>query len=961
VSKTVSVYPDIQAGFAPSFTEGCHPLNVVFADESDGSSTYLWDFGDGSASGLQNPQHTFTNTGTVDSVYTVVLVSTASNNACRDTFSVDITVHPYIFANFTITNTLGCNPLDVVIENSSVYAEFYRWDFGDGYDTITYNTDAIVHRFYNADFSDQQDYEITLIAESYSGCNDESRRTITVEPDIIAGFNPSQTEGCNPMPVNFTNISNGAAYYLWDFGNGTTSQITSPSHTFSNIGSSDTTYRVWLYTTASNNVCLDSVYTDILVHPYIKADFTVEENIQCTPSVVHFNNASVGGQTFYWDFDDGSDTTTTEMNFVAHIFNNSSFVDIGVLQVTLTAENAAGCTSQSTRIVEIYPDIEALFTSSINEGCHPLNVNFDNLSNGGYIFSWDFGDGASEDVTSPDHIFTNFTDDPVTRQVHLTATSQYNCTSEITADITIHPKPTARFEANNIIGCPPLDVPIINASINADQYSWIFGDGDIQDTTSNDPINHIYENLGDETATYDLKLITSSDFGCVDSIQQRILVYPYAVAAYSSDSAGCSPLTVLFENESLRGNSYLWDFGDGVLSTMTYPTHIFTNDGITDSVFNVELTAISRFGCTDTVIQQITVFPFPTPEFTYSPVYQYYPDATVSLVNATNDGSWDYLWEFGDGMESDLEDPGTYTYNHWGTYNIVLNVSNDHCAQSVTHWVRIFAPMPIADFEADVYVGCVPLAISFQNNSIYGETYYWDFDDGETSAEFEPQHTYTVPGLYQVRLIVSAEGGQDFAFREVDAYRLPEVYFTVEPDSVMLPDEIVKGFNFSKYADRYLWDFGDGTTYTIEDPVHLYTELGVYDVSLQVWTDHECTASMTIPEAVRVIGKGIIRFPNAFAPNLDGPADGWYDETDKSNRIFFPMREGVTQYELLIYTRWGELIFESHDVNYGWNGYYKGELCPQAVYVWQVRGRFTTGRTFKLAGDVTLLHYPIPR
>jgi len=269
--------------------------------------------------------------------------------------------------------------------------------------------------------------------------------------------------------------------------------------------------------------------------------------------------------------------------------------------------------------------------------------------------------------------------------------------------------------------------------------------------------------------------------------------------------------------------------------------------------------------------------------------------------------------------------------------------------------------MPIADFEADVYVGCVPLTISFQNNSIYGETFYWDFDDGDTSTEFEPQHTYTTAGYYQVRLSVSAEGGEDFAFREVDAYRLPEVYFSVEPDSVMLPDEIVKGFNFSKYGDRYLWDFGDGTTYTIEDPVHQYTELGIYDVSLQVWTEHECTANMIIPEAVRVLGRGIIKFPNAFAPNLDGPADGWYDITDKTNQIFFPMHEGVTEYELLIYTRWGELIFESHDVNYGWNGYHNGELCPQAVYVWQVRGRYTTGKTFKLSGDVTLLHYPIPR
>jgi PKD repeat protein len=960
-SKTVSVYPDIQARFTSNFTEGCHPLAISFTNQSNGSQTYMWDFGDGTSSSLTNPSHTFTNTGTIDSIYTVILVATASNNACRDTFSIDITVHPYVLANFTSNKTLGCNPFDVVFENSSVFASTYHWDFGDGQDTITYNTNPIVHRFYNSDYANQQDYEITLVAESGAGCRDQISRTITVEPDIIAGFNASQVQGCQPLTVSFTNTSNGATYYHWDFGNGTTSQMVNTSQTFTNIGISDTTYRVWLYTTASNNVCRDSVYADILVHPYIKADFTVEENIQCPPSVVHFTNASVGGQTFNWDFDDGSDTTTNDMSSVVHTFSNSSFVDIALMQVTLTAENFAGCTSQSTRIVEVYPDIVAMFTPSVNEGCHPLSVNFDNLTNGGHFYLWDFGDGATEETFSPDHTFMNFTDAPVTRQVHLTTTSIYNCTSDITANITIHPKPAAAFEVSNIIGCPPLDVPIINTSINADQYRWVFGDGNVTNTTSPDPFNYIYENLGEETATYDLKLISSSDFGCVDSIQQRIFVYPHTIAAFTSDSAGCSPLTVLFDNGAVRGNSYLWDFGDGVLSTLKYPTHIFTNDGESDAVYDVQLTTISRFGCTDSVTRQVTVYPFPTPEFTYSPVYQYYPDATVTLVNETNDGNWYYLWDFGDGQQSDMGEPGTHTYSHWDTYNISLNVSNDHCAQSVTHWIRIFAPMPIADFEADIYVGCVPLTIRFQNNSIYGETYYWDFDDGGTSTDFEPQHTYTEPGLYQVRLSVTAEGGQDYAFREIDAYRLPEVFFTVEPDSVMLPDEIMKGFNFTKYADRYLWDFGDGTTDTVEDPVHLYTELGVYDVSLQAWTDHECTASMEIPEAIRVIGKGIIKFPNAFAPNLDGPVEGWYDITDKTNMIFFPMHEGVIEYELLIYTRWGELIFESHDVNYGWNGYHKGELCAQGVYIWQVRGRYSTGRTFKLTGDVTLLHYPIPR
>jgi PKD repeat protein len=174
---------------------------------------------------------------------------------------------------------------------------------------------------------------------------------------------------------------------------------------------------------------------------------------------------------------------------------------------------------------------------------------------------------------------------------------------------------------------------------------------------------------------------------------------------------------------------------------------------------------------------------------------------------------------------------------------------------------------------------------------------------------------------------------------------------------VMLPDEIVKAFNFSLYGERYLWDFGDDSTYTMENPVHLYTELGVYDVSLQVWTEHECTASKTIPEAVTVIGKGEMIFPNAFAPNLNGPSGGEYDPTDKSNQIFFPYHDGVVEYKLEIYSRWGELIFQTTDVNVGWDGYYKGQLCDQGVYIWRVSGKYSNNRYFQKTGDVTLLHY----
>ena len=101
--------------------------------------------------------------------------------------------------------------------------------------------------------------------------------------------------------------------------------------------------------------------------------------------------------------------------------------------------------------------------------------------------------------------------------------------------------------------------------------------------------------------------------------------------------------------------------------------------------------------------------------------------------------------------------------------------------------------------------------------------------------------------------------------------------------------------------------------------------------------------------------EGELVFPNAFTPNDLGPSDGSYEPDQLNNDIFFPIQKGVQEYKLQIFNRWGELIFQSEDVNIGWDGYYRGELCKQDVYVWKVRALFSDGEEIEKAGDVTLL------
>jgi hypothetical protein len=187
---------------------------------------------------------------------------------------------------------------------------------------------------------------------------------------------------------------------------------------------------------------------------------------------------------------------------------------------------------------------------------------------------------------------------------------------------------------------------------------------------------------------------------------------------------------------------------------------------------------------------------------------------------------------------------------------------------------------------------------------------------------------------------------------------MPVVDFRVEPELVMLPDDELRLFNLSHYGAYYLWDFGDGNTSTEESPRHLYTDVGQYDVSLEVTTANGCVDHLLKPAVVTVEAEGVILFPNAFKPDLHGPNGGYYDLiAQEKNNIFHPYWEGVAKYNLEIYTRWGEKLFESDDVNWGWDGYFRENLCKQDVYIFKCWGVFLNGALFKVKGDVTLLHH----
>ncbi|MCE9540268.1 MAG: gliding motility-associated C-terminal domain-containing protein, partial [Bacteroidetes bacterium] len=216
-------------------------------------------------------------------------------------------------------------------------------------------------------------------------------------------------------------------------------------------------------------------------------------------------------------------------------------------------------------------------------------------------------------------------------------------------------------------------------------------------------------------------------------------------------------------------------------------------------------------------------------------------------------------------------------------------------------------------------------------------------------------HFFPTAGSYPVTLAITTFGGcagdnSDTALI-VTAHPDPIAAFSVNATSFDLPYEATICTNQSVGASTYIWDFGNGTTSTLVDPQHLYTLVGTFPIQLIAITQFGCpdTTYNTITTKSDVV------FPNAFTPNADVASGGTYTLFSTNNDVFFPYTAGVIDFNFEIFNRWGEQVFESLDINKGWDGYYKGNLSEQGVYVWKAYIKTNDGKEYFKSGDVTLL------
>ncbi len=996
--------------------EGCVPYTINPSPNVttvDGVASYLWDFGDGFTSTLQNPTHVYPLQGN----YTVKLFIT-TNDGCIDSsvFVRAVVVGNKSLANFSALPLAQCVGQPVQFTDLTVPSDRWSWDFGDGIGTSTAQNPAYT-------YLDTGKFSIRLIAWN-NGCADTA-----IKPSYITALPPvarfSSAFNCvNKLQVAFTDQSVLPQTWAWDFGDGTpVSNAQNPSHIYAAYG----TYNVTL--TVTNGGCSNKKILPVYLFTET-ANFNVVDDTICTSQAAVFQSTGfiqANIATYFWDYGDG----ISEFGG-ANISHNYALPNLYTVKLTITDTRGCPSTVTKTNIIRVWGPISN-FSFAPVAGCKPLIVKFNNLSVTDGVhpvvkWQWNFGDGLSQNFNRPP--FNHRYDTTGYFTPKLTVTDSYGCPNTFTSVAQVFiTKPKAIFFTPDSLTCVGKNVVFANASTGIGlSYAWDFGDA-----TSSTVISPVKTYAAD--GDYNVKLLVTDINGCRDSVTKPnyIKVHTVKAAFTVNDSiSSCSPFEVIFTNTSLYSVAATWLFGDGTSSTLPQPTHYYSAPG----TYIAKMIVAGAGGCLDSITKTIILYPS-TASLTYSPFAGCSP-LTVNF-HASTPGPVTYLWDLNDGNTVKTTDSNlVYNYLLGGDFlpKVILE-DQTGCQIAVTGIDTIFVTRSVVKFVASDSVFCDTATVNFTDSTTSNGTingYQWDFGDGGTSTLKNPSHKYTGTGLYTVRLIVSTTNSCADTLIKNDYIRVvasPVIDITGNiPICMQQQKMILKGIVVQPdtSALKWFWNFGNGNTSILQNPLpQVYDTAGNYQLKLLVTNSSGCTDTVNrtvliypLPKidagpdkillvgfsvAITPTGSAVVDYlwvpstalsctncyntianpkntttytikvtdangcinrdditvivvcnnnnlfvPNTFSPNGDG-----------HNERFYPRGKGLFSIQSLrIFNRWGEMVFQKanmvpNDEAAGWDGKYNGKLASADVYTYIIEIVCENSAVISYKGNITLL------
>ncbi len=738
---------------------------------------------------------------------------------------------------------------------------FYSWNFGDGSTSTESNPTHI--------YVEPGTYTVCLIIETTGGCTDYKCEVIIVGEGIycasnfvhaVIGLLAHFYESAESGPGEVTS-------YLWNFGDGTTSDAPNPEHTYATEGTYEVCLTIYTADGCSDMQCYAITIIEGATECEAAFEFTTDG---LTATFTDVSMADVA--SYQWTFGDG---TESDSEHPTH-----TYTEAGTYTVCLIITTVDECTAYVCMPIEV------------NLGGGDCTVNFDTELDGTTVYfnsnttpgpgdvtayAWNFGDGTFGDGENPTHHYA----EPGVYTVCVTVYFYDGCVAEYCHEIFVGDvlECTATFEIIAIDSGNIHFLGTVDPSADEVTYTWNFGDGtSYTETTAgaaSDPW-HYYTVSG----VYVVCLTIETGAGCVDEFCSEIVVEG-AVDCASHFEWSADGLDVHFY-ETATGDvvTYLWHFGDGDISDDANPTHHYDSAGIYVVCLTITTATCSAEYCYTIEITEMEGDC--EADFEFSKVGLF-----VSFFETADGGGADitsYHWTFGDGATSDDPYP-MHTYAEAGTYLVCLTiVTNDGCTSTYCHEVSVEEGGG-GDCEASFILTSLELTADgwvahFENTSVAGAdiiSVIWYFGDGTTATTYDAEHVYLIPGEdFIVCVVITTADGCvsewcDVIFVGGDTGDC-ESDFNWEDDALTVV--------FNEDADgagadivSYIWSFGDGTIGYGADATHTYDMGGEYEVCLTIITADSCIA--THCENIHIDGEPAPCHAGFDIESINEVPDGW--------------------------------------------------------------------------------------
>lgn len=558
-------------------------------------------------------------------------------------------------------------------------------------------------------------------------------------------------------------------------------------------------------------------------------------------------------------FPGGSWIGTGVTNTTAGIFNPTGIAP-GNYQIGYVYQDTLGaCKDTAYKKVTVFDSIHVSLPPPLL--CVDQSFNFGTIVGNISNANWNFGDGTPDAIIiNPSHTYSR----PGNFIVTLIAETPDRCKDTIKIPITVRANPSLSFIVTPDSSCTGNNITFSfpASHIAATNYIWDFGIATVQSST---PVSQVFSFpkplLSD--SLYFIKL--RADYFCGPSFYtDTVKVKASPRADFGIQPIGCSPFKPVLANTSYGSpTSFLWNFGNGQITTAQSPTApTYINTTRRDSVYTIKLKVSNACG-SDSIKKNITVKANDVFAKYFTNINQGCQPLVVDFFNISSPGA-EIIWDFGDGTSA-YADQVSHQYDSAGVFKAKIYARGACGIDSFTTTINVFSkPKP----SFNVLTPCVNSNAQFINTTTNGNSYIWYFGDGDSSISTRPNptHVYTATGVYTVKLIVAnSRPCVDSISQQIRVSEKPTAIFSVADPNVCEQEPTVF-LNTSLNAINYLWYLGNGETSTEGGLTYTYPRPGTYNVTLTA-VNGECRDSITKVAAVEIYPKPIADFIYEFTGN----------------------------------------------------------------------------------------------